>query len=294
MVYALRSTSTTTNTRASEEPTPIAGIENSLSAEATLIVQDSPFKDISQYPTSYRDTPIPASLFDQGKEKYAFVEDKDKLQTYLIDRVLKYYIYQDVLRENDLLEETPQENISYTSMEGLVESYEDLVKSEVLTNMDFVYLYVWYDSPTREEVEEKINGDAKNFAHSMLLSYKDRFASESSPSAVIEASHKEDNIVLLNNYDHGERSIEDYTKGDNFLLDINLGDDSTQFNKFLFDQTVEEVSEIYQIGGVYENGEVIETEEGTGFIIVYPTSVHEGSYETFDDLLIEYSNNIEY
>lgn len=114
--------------RASEkapEPTPqVIHIQT-----ATSVLKD--------YPKQYKAEVIPQELYDSIKKTYS--QDTPGRKNYVIDKVARYYIYKDVLEQNDLTFEESTKTDPLQKLVDDVNTMQTVIQEKILTQPDSTY-----------------------------------------------------------------------------------------------------------------------------------------------------------
>lgn len=218
------------------------------------------------FPKYYKDEVVPkniiADLVQSGKDKGIKFP-----QTYAKERLTKYYIYKDVLAENNIPLPT-KDNI-----DDYIDQMEDLIKQYLLSKADFAFVMARFkDQPDVPALTEKY-GDLEERAKTIMETYTGLFNDPNySPSQVVEAANKDEQLIALN-LGEENRYIKDYGITQTVLID-----DPT-FQNFLFNQKEGEVSPAY----------LLKTTTGNSFayVIVYPTSMTVRKFNSLNTVISE-------
>lgn len=108
LTFVVNNRSQTTGTRASiEVPSGPAAI----SAEDKALTTS-----VTEYPVKYKDRPIPANLMSEGNSKYISIAEEER-KAYVINRIVLFYIYSDVLSTNNVSFTRPSQPLTFTGIE---------------------------------------------------------------------------------------------------------------------------------------------------------------------------------
>lgn len=251
--------------------------------------QDLPLPDNRGYPSQYNETPIPSRIYEQAEEQYEDFQDKEKLREYITSKVMRYYIYKDVIQENSIeVDERVPDNPTFSDIERLVVLYEDKLKETVVRSIDFGYIYAYYDNSHRDSVDPDLNIDnIKETSLELLSTYRQEFSTENAdPETVIDQSNDDSTLRKINRHDTS-KILSLYTSDEDFMFSLNIPAGNTQeFNSFLFNLTDGVVSEQFTI--------LDESEKDIGAIIIYPFTVRQNTYSSLQELIGEKESQFSY
>ena len=224
----------------------------------------TPLGDV--FPKYYKDEVVPKNIITDLVQS-AKAKDVKFPQTYAKERITKYYIYKDVLTENNIPLPT-KDNI-----DDYIDQMEDLIKQYLLSKADFAFVMARFkDQPNVPELTEKY-GDLEERAKAIMDTYTGLFNDPTySPSQVVDAANKDEQLIAMN-LGEENRYIEDYGVTQTVLID-----DPT-FQDFLFKQKEGEVSSPY----------LLKTTTGNPFayVIVYPTSMTVRKFNSLNTIISE-------
>lgn len=127
LTYAFRADFLSTKSRASEsKPSP----------KVVTALNNPVLKTVKDYPQKYNEETIPKELYYDIKQHYAVNTTGRK--NYVIDKIVRFYIYRDVLKENELTYPESKKETPFAKMIEDVSSMEKVLKNEVI-NKDGVY-----------------------------------------------------------------------------------------------------------------------------------------------------------
>lgn len=218
------------------------------------------------FPKAYKDEVVPkniiADLVQSAKSK-----DVTYPQTYAKDRIVKYYIYKDVLSENNI----PLPNNE--NIDDYVDEMEDLIKQHLLSKADFAYVMARFkNQPDISELTEKY-GNLEDRAKTIMDTYTKLFNDPNySPEQVVEAANKDEQLIAMN-LGEENRFIKEYGVNQTVIID-----DPT-FQDFIFSQKEGSVSPAY----------ILKTGSGDpfGYVIVYPTSLSVRKFNSINTIISE-------
>lgn len=123
----------TSSTRASSEnlygPSTISAEEKSLTSSVT------------EYPKTYKGRPIPDNIMLEGTQKYIAISEAER-KAYIINRIVLYYIYDDVLSTNSIAHTKVNPPITFENLEAAVPSLTATIKSQYPQPDIFVTQYL--------------------------------------------------------------------------------------------------------------------------------------------------------
>ncbi len=218
------------------------------------------------FPKAYKDEVVPTNIINDLVQT-AKTKDIKFPQTYAKERITKYYIYKDVLTENNI----PLPNNE--NIDDYIDEMEDLIKQHLLSKADFAYVMARFkNQPDIDELTEKY-GNLEDRAKTIMDTYTGLFNDPSySPEQVVEAANKDEQIIAMN-LGEENRYIKDYGESQTVIID-----DPT-FHDFIFSQKEGAVSPAY----------VLKTGSGSPFayIIVYPTLLSVRKFNSINTIISE-------
>ncbi|MCX7996497.1 MAG: hypothetical protein N2691_01910 [Patescibacteria group bacterium] len=123
----------TTATRASSEnlggPASISEADKSLTSQVT------------DFPVKYRSRVIPPNLVDEANLKYVSVPEKSRRE-YIINRIVLYYIYDDVLTTNNVQFQGAPQPLTFEGIESALPGMSAIMQSEYPQPELFVQEYL--------------------------------------------------------------------------------------------------------------------------------------------------------
>jgi hypothetical protein len=111
----------TTGTRAS--------IDNLYGPETISAEERTATETITEYPTGYKGRPIPATIVEDGTRKYLALPEAER-KAYIINRIVLYYVYDDVIKTNNIPYTKPVEEISFELIEQQLPEMRTILKGE--------------------------------------------------------------------------------------------------------------------------------------------------------------------
>lgn len=136
--YSLQNTLLSTNSRASED------IEMKKPA---YFPQKTVISDIKTIPSEYNSEKIPTELLADINTKYGPLDTKNK-KNFVLDKLIRYYIYQDVLKENSL--EGPRD--IPTNFDDMINQIPDMEKTVTDNLISKDHKYVTLDDVIKEKI----------------------------------------------------------------------------------------------------------------------------------------------
>ncbi|OGK52406.1 hypothetical protein A2966_01925 [Candidatus Roizmanbacteria bacterium RIFCSPLOWO2_01_FULL_41_22] len=141
--YSMINSQITKNSKASTiQPQPTLRV---IKIESPLIAA------ISEYPKSYNGQIIPEELYLEIKNHY-LVNTKAR-KNYVIDKIGRYYIYQDVLTENSLYFVESEETGEFARLLADEKTMEKIIIDKLVTHGDFIGKYVNLDEIINEKLK---------------------------------------------------------------------------------------------------------------------------------------------
>lgn len=123
----------TSSTRASSEnlfgPASISSEEKALTSSVT------------EFPKTYKGRAIPESLFTEGNQKYIAIPAVER-KAYIINRIVLYYIYDDVLTTNSIAHTKITPPVTFDGIEAAVPSLAATMKQQYPQSDIFVTQYL--------------------------------------------------------------------------------------------------------------------------------------------------------
>lgn len=218
------------------------------------------------FPKAYKDEVVPANIINDLIQS-AKSKDIKFPQTYAKERITKYYIYKDVLSENNI----PLPNNE--KIDDYIDEMEDLIKQHLLSKADFAYVMARFkNQPDIEQLTEKY-GNLEDRAKTIMDTYTSLFNDPSySPEQVVEAANTDEQLIAMN-LGEENRFIKNYGENQTVIID-----DPT-FHDFIFSQKEGSVSSAH----------VLKTGSGSPFayIIVYPTSLSVRKFNSINTIISE-------
>ncbi len=218
------------------------------------------------FPKAYKDEVVPANIINDLVQT-AKTKDIKFPQTYAKERIIKYYIYKDVLTESNI----PLPNKD--NIDDYIDEMEDLINQYLISKADFAYVMARFkDQHNIDQLTEKY-GNLEERAKIIMATYAGLFNDSSySPSQVVEAANKDEQLIAMNMGEEN-RYIEDYGGNQSVLVD-----DPT-FQDFLFKQKEGAVSPSY----------ILKSTMGIPFayVIVYPSSIKVKKFNSFNTVISE-------
>ena len=108
LAYIVNNRSQTTRTQASVQD--LYGPQSVASEEKALTTS------ITDFPLKYKDRPIPENIVIEGNQKYIALPEVER-KAYIINRVVLYYIYSDVLTMNNIPFNRPSLPLTFEGVE---------------------------------------------------------------------------------------------------------------------------------------------------------------------------------
>lgn len=278
--YSINTSQKSTETKAAPIPTSVPQPTPLLPLIVYNVTANTPSSSISAYPKTYSDIAIPAKIYTEGENKYSKSPNKSLIKKYIIDRVTKYYVYLDVLAENDIAVSNNTVP-SFAEIEKQVPILEGRIKEQLITKADFGYITTWHDTlpglDNLDEAKSKYKQDLNFKAKDLLTEYRNMFLEEEMrPEDILKKAKTDDRLEVFNDDSLLFNEIKkNYAKEDGFLLDKNYPGIPEAFDNFLFDQTPEIISPIFDIA---------DANKGYIYIIVYPFKLEIKQYDSFKTL----------
>lgn len=272
--FNLTQSQTSTNTRAS-------ALQTANKTSATLNARIAGFtnlEELKEYPTQYKGQTIPSSIFTDGEKKYENVTNKNNVKSYLIETVAKYYIYNDVLTEKGIINNNQSSEPTFAIIEDKIELLEKQVKENVVSSIDFAFIkamQVTDNNDFRNQIESTYGSNLNNKANELVTKYREMLINGESIDTVLAAVKTDKELNLINNNEINTKILH-YSRDDDFIRNNqNLKFKDNNFHNFLFSQTENQVSEVYEMG---------DSQKKYLYMIVYPLKVRQNEVETLNEL----------
>ena len=254
------------NSKASTDTQSIAPIYNSIT------------KVVTKLPIAYKGIEIPPNIIDEAKKEFPNIDKSERDKTYLIDKISRYYIYADALKEAG-------ENVSY------VNSFEDLKKQVfvleykvdklLVKNMTFAYVLAQTVGPTIEHsnlVRQKYTDQnaINQKAIEILEKYRKKLIDNPNDyENILEEALKDEDLMFLNANNKNSISVRNNYRINDLLFPF----EKDRINNLIFTQKLNIVSEVLPINNKSGNDSII------GYMIIMPISIVEAKNKSINDLV---------
>ncbi len=139
-----------------------------------------------RFPKTYRGTSIPETLYTSAKDSSVgevYVND------YIKDQVIRYYVYKNVLEENDIDPETENGITDFANLKDAVASMEKLVRTNLISTRDFAYIVAHYSSNSPE---------SKTKAENLVNTYKTKLDEGITLESVVDEANADAELTEIN------------------------------------------------------------------------------------------------
>lgn len=229
-------------------------------------------------PRAYGEEDVAPAIVDDLKEA-AQQENVKFPDMYVKDKLVRYYIYKDVMEENDLKLPEEMEAEQKLTLEKL-NAMEQIIKDNLVSSADFAYITARFKILNKQAELEQTYGDLDERAKAVIGRYEQLFIDPSyTVDQIIDIANKDEELLALSN-NQQITPITDY-KGDTnvFVLD-------PSFSDFLYAQPINQLSELHTMTTL-ENVPF-------GYVIIYPTKIEKRTYNSLNDLIKERTQNFIY
>lgn len=222
----------------------------------------------NSYPKAYKGQPIPEALYADAttSEGVPFVNRQ----------IMKYYLFGEISTDNGMGEPPPVG--TFAELNQAVESME-LQINKYFSSSDFGYIYLRFSGGKNDQTLKAKYERPDEKAKEIITRYQQLFViGELSPEQIIEATKSDEELLLFT-----DEVKSDFKK--NYTAADSLFKEDLTFNRFLFSQTANQVSDIHTVKN--------ETSE-LGYVIVFPTKITKLAYDSVDEMLQEREANFTY
>ncbi len=118
-----------------------ASVDN-LYGPSTISEQDKELTaSVIDYPKRYKGRPIPENLVEEGNKKYLAIGEEER-KDYIINRIVLYYIYTDVLSTNNIAFTRAPSPVTFEGIEQNLPELSQIMKREYPQPEVFVQAYL--------------------------------------------------------------------------------------------------------------------------------------------------------
>lgn len=225
-------------------------------------------------PKTFKNESIPLSIYE-NLSNYPDVPS-DGRDEYVKMQVMKFYIYKDLLQQNNSSNAAVLIPKTYKDIKDGVNAMEPIIKQNLLSRAYFGYIKATFANGTGEEALQKKYGNLKTKAETVIKRYQQMFVEgDFSAQQIIDVSNKDEELLLLNNREKSE-FVDDYDSTQKIFLDKG-------FNDFLFSQQENQLSDLYTLHD--------EKDTPVAYIIVYASKILKKKYNSLEQIIEENSGN---
>ncbi len=272
--FSLTRTQTSTDTRAS---TQMSG--NALAGRlAAKVAGYSALEQLSSYPTSFNGERIPQELYVSAEKTYQNLPDQKIVKTYITETVAKFYLFRKALNDKNVptnVSNDPPED--FNLVEKAVPELEKKVKENVIDSIDFAYIKgnLSIDhNDNKDKIKNEFGNTLQDKVNEKITQYQNLLKETPDYESVLTQANSDSELKLINNYEPNS-VIKNYIKDDDFIRNnLNFKFKDNGFHNFLFSQTQNQVSEIYQMGD--ENKKYLN-------MVVLPIALRDNQYDSFNE-----------
>lgn len=233
-------------------------------------------------PKSYKNNTVSQSLVSDAVQKYQNKGVTDmQVYTSMIGYVERYYMYKDVLAENNI-PVPPMSDQTYEDIERNVGVLHKIVLDNLVSHADFAYVKVRFALFPSSDIEEDVLKQVPNpreKANQLIERYRSKFLGNIvNVQQIINESNTDQEMTMLNQTD-----VNEYVT--NYTSDQNLFFTDPGFNAFLFAQKRSTVSPVYELK---------HDSKPYAYLIVFPTNVTLNKFNSIDDIVKEKKSNFSY
>lgn len=235
---------------------------------------------IASFPSGYKEYVHDADFYHKAVSEHNSM-DRFYRSAYITNVVARYYVFHDVLSGAGIIEAQPL--LPFVEMEKNIDGYEELVIDNFITHADFYHVslkYLQNNTEGDKQAQSQLGGDPKTIAMQKIEEYRTQFQQNATNPTNIEAIFKkiatDEEVTILNGGANIYKNKENYYE-ESYTPNGELFPGDTKFNDFLFAQKEKTVSEVYE----YANP----LGEPMGFVIVIPTTIFSGTFNSIDELI---------
>lgn len=227
-------------------------------------------------PSRYKNTPIPKALYQEGATLYR-TQNPQEIRRYLLDRVRRYYVYQDFVVTNKLEYSLPS-TLSFRALEQAVPEMEKLIEGNLISTIDFMYIKARFLLPPNiQGALEQAYGDLKVKGRTILEEYQLQLRTpDPDLETILDSANKHPELSNINNNELNEMKQQ-------FRPTDKLFAEDKGFNTFLFTQRLNRISPLYTLKNSQGND--------YAYVIVYVSSKTNGEYDSVDKLFTDNLRN---
>ncbi|MCX7996494.1 MAG: hypothetical protein N2691_01895 [Patescibacteria group bacterium] len=271
LAYAITGRQNTTATRAATDPLVAASVQQVPLSTLELT------RGFSTIPVSYKGTPIPSNLAEEGRKLYPDMSE-DQRTAYIINRIVLYYLLKDVLDENGIEYRKIEGDVTFAAIENSLPNMKSQFDFNLLHRADYVFLKVYFVAFDNDyRAREKFGPNLQEKALAVISSYRDKLAANpANYQEILDEANADQDVILLTN---GEMNI--HVRG--YFADLNnvpaqdyyIYDE--EFDQLLFSLPVNQVSEVLTLNST----------SPYMYIVVYPTRIEKKKYLSIKDVIAE-------